>query len=165
MRSTLLIFFLLLCSIFHFPLYAQQVGHTTYSLKEGLPQSEVFTNCFLQDKNGVLWAGTNGGGVTRKEGNNFKIFDTQHGTIGNVSRALTEGEDGIVWVYFANKGITGFTKDGIKNYTLPILNSAKIGGGAVLTDSLGGLIFLSRTATQNIFIYKKVNEDSLQDLS
>jgi len=165
MRHALLVFFCLCFPAFVAQLCAQQVGSTTYSIEEGFPQSEVFTNCLLQDKNGVLWAGTNGGGIVRKEGEHFNVFDTQKGIVGNVSRMLTEDIHGTVWAYMFNKGITGFTTTGIKNYTLPILSDPRVGGGALLTDSLGGLVFLSRLTGKNLLLCKAAKADSLEDMS
>ena len=72
-RISLVVF--LLCSLL--PLsYGQQYNFRSYSLEEGLPQSQV--QALIQDQQGNLWVGTNGGGLCRFNGKEFQVFILSH---------------------------------------------------------------------------------------
>ncbi|MGB3545782.1 MAG: histidine kinase [Saprospiraceae bacterium] len=59
-----------------------------YSLMEGLPQSQVI--CALSDTLGFLWFGTDGGGLSRFSGQEFKTFTVRDGLSSNYIRRLQE---------------------------------------------------------------------------
>ena len=48
----------------------QQRNFLSYSLQDGLPQSQVYA--IAQDKDGYLWIGTQGAGIARFDGENFE---------------------------------------------------------------------------------------------
>ena len=75
---------------------AQPYNFLTYSLDEGLPQSQVFALC--QDNRGYLWAGTQGGGLSRFDGLKFKTFTTADGLPSNYIYALLADQEGRIWV-------------------------------------------------------------------
>ncbi len=57
-----------------FQSYAQHYALKTFSLSEGLPQSQVYG--FYQGKDGYLWVGTKGGGISKFDGKTFEpLFD------------------------------------------------------------------------------------------
>ena len=65
---------------------AQPYGFLTWSVAEGLPQSQV--TALAQDNRGYLWVGTNGGGVARFDGNNFTAYGVADGLVDNFVKAL-----------------------------------------------------------------------------
>lgn len=73
------------------------------TVDDGLTQSTI--NCILQDKQGFIWFGTNGG-LNRFDGTNFKIFihdDLDSNTItNNIINHLFEDESGNIWVSTQN---------------------------------------------------------------
>ena len=48
----------------------QQRNFLSYSLQDGLPQSQVYA--IAEDRDGFLWVGTQGGGLARFDGNSFE---------------------------------------------------------------------------------------------
>ncbi|MCU0438243.1 MAG: ATP-binding protein [Raineya sp.] len=105
--------------IFFFSFYclvsqAQQYRFSTYSLEEGLPQSEVID--ILQDRRGSIWVGTNGGGVARFNGITFKSFNEQSGLVNNRVKKLYEDKQGNLW-FLSERGITKYDGKTFKNYS------------------------------------------------
>lgn len=75
---------------------AQPYNFIPYSLDEGLPQSQVFALC--QDTRGYLWAGTQGGGLSRFDGLKFETFTTADGLPSNYIHSLLADDQGRLWV-------------------------------------------------------------------
>ncbi|RZT93322.1 two component regulator with propeller domain [Ancylomarina subtilis] len=76
--------------------YAQQYSFTNYSLEQGLPQSEV--SSIIQDKTGNLWLGTNGGGLSRFNGQEFFSYNKNHGLEDNNIRSLFKDSKDNIWI-------------------------------------------------------------------
>jgi signal transduction histidine kinase/ligand-binding sensor domain-containing protein len=79
---------------------AQQFGFRNFSLEEGLPQTEV--QALMQDSRGMIWVGTNGGGLSSFNGNSFSTFTTRDGMPDNIVYSLCEGRDGNIWMGSVN---------------------------------------------------------------
>ncbi len=94
-------------------IFGQQYGFRNFTLEDGLPQTEVWA--LLQDNKGIIWAGTNGGGLSRFNGNTFKTFTTRDGMPDNIVYSLCEDEEGNVWMGSINAIIK---YDGIKFTTI-----------------------------------------------
>ena len=86
-------------------LFAQPYNFVTFSLPEGLPQSQVFAMC--QDRRGYLWLGTQGGGLSRFDGQRFETFTTADGLPSNYINALLEDAQHRLWVG-TNQGLCRF---------------------------------------------------------
>src|SRR5690554_1925162 len=80
-----------------------QYALRNYSVKEGLPQSQV--NIILEDNNGYLWIGTHGGGLARFDGREFKVFTTLDGLLSNIITYLKLDSQGNLWIVHT-RGIT-----------------------------------------------------------
>jgi ligand-binding sensor domain-containing protein len=74
-----LFFFLCLLGVGNH-VFAQEYAFRSYSVAEGLPQSQV--TCITQDSIGFLWVGTLGG-ISRFSGNAFETYSTEHGLLNN----------------------------------------------------------------------------------
>lgn len=74
----------------------QQYGFRNFSLEDGLPQTEV--QAMIQDSKGLLWAGTNGGGLVRFNGKSFKVYTTHDGLPDNIIYSLHEDPLGNIWI-------------------------------------------------------------------
>lgn len=81
---------------------AQSFQFSNYSLKEGLPQSQVY--CLLEDDNGYIWMGTRGGGVTRFNGIDFETYTTKENLAGNYINAIASDRS-VIWVA-TNSGVS-----------------------------------------------------------
>ncbi len=77
-------------------LHAQPQTFVTYSLAQGLPQSQVFAT--MQDSRGYMWFGTQGGGLCRFDGLDFHTFTTDDGLPSNYISALFEDAQRRIWV-------------------------------------------------------------------
>jgi ligand-binding sensor domain-containing protein len=77
-------------------LQAQPQTFVTYSLAQGLPQSQVFAT--MQDSRGYMWFGTQGGGLCRFDGIDFQTFTTDHGLPSNYVYALFEDAHQRIWI-------------------------------------------------------------------
>ncbi|MCK4853700.1 MAG: GAF domain-containing protein, partial [Bacteroidales bacterium] len=80
--------------------YTQQYGFRNFSLEDGLPQTEV--QALMQDSRGIIWLGTNGGGLSRFNGSSFKTFTTRDGMPDNIVYSLCEDQEGNIWIGSVN---------------------------------------------------------------
>lgn len=81
---------------------AQSFQFSNYSLKDGLPQSQVY--CLHEDINGYIWMGTRGGGVTRFNGIDFETYTTKENLAGNYINAIASDRS-VIWVA-TNSGVS-----------------------------------------------------------
>ncbi|MBK8564379.1 MAG: histidine kinase [Saprospiraceae bacterium] len=102
-------------------LAAQPYRLTQYTVGDGLPQSQVYA--VLEDSRGYLWLGTQGGGLARFDGREFKVFNTKNGLPGNYVHALEEDLDGNIWIG-SNQGVCKF--DGSKFHFFPLENGQDV---------------------------------------
>jgi len=86
--------------------FAQQYNFIKYSISEGLPQSQVYAA--HQDSRGYIWFGTQGGGLSRFDGNKFTNFSTKNGLPSNYIQAIYEDTNRQIWVS-TKRGICRFT--------------------------------------------------------
>ncbi len=85
--------------------FAQRYTYRQYDSASGL--TDLTVHCFMQDRTGYLWAGTDNG-LFRYDGNHFLGFDAEDGLPHPTARALAESPEGVVWVA-TNGGIARFT--------------------------------------------------------
>ena len=95
--------------------FAQNYSFTNYSLEEGLPQSEV--SSLIQDKNGNLWLGTNGGGLSRFNGQEFYSYNSNHGLADNNIQTLFQDKKENIWIG-TSVGISMFNGIDFINYNV-----------------------------------------------
>lgn len=67
----------------------------SYSLSQGLPQSQVWD--IHQDARGYMWFATYGGGVARFDGVRFDVYTTDDGLLSNSVFSIHETGDGALW--------------------------------------------------------------------
>jgi len=92
------LFFLLNLSM----LFGQGENFFNYSIAEGLPQSQVFS--IAQDSSGYIWAGTNGGGLSRFDGEKFVNFTTNDGLSSDQINRIYVDKNNTIWIG-TNKGL------------------------------------------------------------
>lgn len=71
------------------------------TIADGLPSNLIYN--ILQDQKGFLWVATDNG-VTRYDGNNFKVFTTEDGLPDNEVLELRQEPDGTIWVNTFKQG-------------------------------------------------------------
>lgn len=87
----------------------------SYTLEDGLPQSQVYA--LEQDVIGYLWLGTQGGGLARFDGDSFKTFNENDGLASNYINALKFIKDTLF--IGTKRGFSVKTKSGFQNYDGP----------------------------------------------
>ncbi len=90
------ILFLILCLGLGPFLNAQQYNFIQYSVSEGLAQSQVYA--MEQDNKGYLWLGTQGGGLSRFDGQQFDNFSTKNGLPSNTINSIYEDHNDQLWI-------------------------------------------------------------------
>lgn len=96
---------LLFACLFPGILTAQQYGFQQYSLAEGVAQSQVFA--LMEDHQGYLWLGTQGGGVNRWDGINFQRFSVGEGLGNGKVSCIFQDRQHRIWIG-TQGGITQF---------------------------------------------------------
>jgi signal transduction histidine kinase/ligand-binding sensor domain-containing protein len=79
-----------------------------YTAVHGLPQSQI--NSIVEDRNGYLWMATYGGGLTRFDGQEFKVYTTLDGLLSNIISHITIDGEKNLWMVHP-RGLTRF--DGV----------------------------------------------------
>jgi ligand-binding sensor domain-containing protein/signal transduction histidine kinase len=102
------------------PLWAQQYSLRQYTAVDGLPQSQV--NMMVEDKEGYLWIATNGGGLARFDGNEFKVYTTRDGLSSNIVQYLKLDSKQNLWI-INPIGITRYNGIDFKKFIPQGLNS------------------------------------------
>jgi ligand-binding sensor domain-containing protein/signal transduction histidine kinase len=117
--------------------FCQYHTYTTRNYKaiDGLPQSQV--NIMLEDKHGYLWIGTEGGGLARFDGRQFKVYTTLDGLLSNIVTYLKLDKHQNLWIIHP-RGITKFDGLTFKKFQQPGLpaNTKRIRRAFEVQDTL-----------------------------
>lgn len=142
---------------------AQQYNFKSFSLEDGLSQSEV--NCVFQDSRGYIWAGTSGGGLCRFDGKEFTSYETENGLAGQIITDIKEDQQGNLWISSTWGGISKFdgkvftiydhTRGLPDNYTSSVLIAKN---GRVYVGTGDGLCILENNR------FKKINQSVKEKL-
>jgi len=99
------------------------------------------------DKQGNVWCGTWGGGLSMFDGNKWTTYSTKEGLPGNHVFMLNNGRDGHLWIG-TNKGLARFREDGkgFKVFTTAqglfadnVFSMAEADDGSLWVGSYGGV--------------------------
>jgi ligand-binding sensor domain-containing protein/serine phosphatase RsbU (regulator of sigma subunit) len=71
------------------------IGFKFFDISQGLSSSYVA--CMLQDKNGNIWFGTKGGGVSKYDGSEFISYTEKQGLPNNFVVSIAEDKNGNIW--------------------------------------------------------------------
>lgn len=112
---------------------AQPYALRQYSAIDGLPQSQV--NAIVEDDNGYLWIGTQGGGLARFDGKEFKTYNTGDGLLSNIITSLMLDRNQNLWVVHP-QGISRFDGVAFKTFSSPETSPRRIRRLYELGDSL-----------------------------
>jgi ligand-binding sensor domain-containing protein/serine phosphatase RsbU (regulator of sigma subunit) len=99
---SLLLFTLVLFSL---SFLAQKNNFNKYSIKTGLPQNTVYR--IFQDTKGYIWFGTDGGGVSKFNGEEHVVITKKDGLASNVIRDIIEDHLGNLW-FATDEGVSVF---------------------------------------------------------
>lgn len=115
MRGSFLIIGLILAV---YPGFSQGVHHSirSYTAIDGLPQSQV--KGMVEDSNGYLWVGTQGGGLARFDGREFKVYTTLDGLLNNFVNGLDIDHEDNLWILHPD-GLTRYDGLTFKRFKSP----------------------------------------------
>ncbi|MDN3204090.1 sensor histidine kinase [Algoriphagus sediminis] len=87
----------------------------TYREAHGLPTNNL--NSLAEDSNGKLWFGTEGGGITRYEGEGFVNFSTEQGLAEEIVMSIEEDQNNDIWFGTVYGGVSHFDGTKFTNYS------------------------------------------------
>jgi len=159
-RCIFLLYILMLSTI-GTTVYAQNNRLRAFTLEDGLPQSQVYD--IIQDEMGYLWLGTQGGGLCRFNGEEFKIWNENDGLQSNYIHALTMANDTL---FIGTKsGLSVKTKNKFKNLDAPRINKiCRIKGKTYLATNVGIYNYNTKTGLQKIKLNPKINTSIINDI-
>ncbi len=118
MKRIIILSILSLCvmqGIFLHSAFSQQLPFHTYTVEDGLAGMTV--NAILQDRQGYLWFGTDGG-VSRFDGVEFITYTRENGLAGNLINSIILDNEGNLWfgggggvTKYDGKLFTAYTED------------------------------------------------------
>nr|WP_290935754.1 two-component regulator propeller domain-containing protein [Haliscomenobacter sp.] len=85
-------------------------GFSSFSKLQGLKHGDI--TCMLQDKNGNIWFGTNGGGVSKYDGKFFTHFTEKEGLSNNIVQSILEDKSGNIWFGTWGGGVSRLSREG-----------------------------------------------------
>ncbi|HTH56569.1 MAG TPA: two-component regulator propeller domain-containing protein [Cyclobacteriaceae bacterium] len=100
--------------------FAQQYSMRNYKAVDGLPQSQV--SSMVEDQNGYLWVGTEGGGLARFDGHEFRVYTTLDGLLSNTIHAMQIDAHQNIWIVHP-RGLTKFDGHRFKKIAAPAQRS------------------------------------------
>jgi ligand-binding sensor domain-containing protein len=133
--------------------HAQEYAFREYSLKQGLPQSQV--KAINQDADGFLWVGTLGG-LARFDGRNFDVFTVEDGLLSNritfiafVRNTMYVGHENGLSEYLGRGKFKSFAASKIKDNT-KLSDLIEFQGKIIVSSNGSGLFQLTEKALEPI---------------
>ena len=149
------------------PAFAQNQQLSQFSVEDGLPQSQVYD--MVQDHQGYLWLATQGGGLARFDGSDFKVYNTSNGLQDNYINALFASKDSLF--IGTARGLSIKVKEQFLFFKIPSINSIKQISSKtfLLTDS--GLYQISESTqdgqtlkTEKVSLGKILDTSQINDM-
>ena len=110
------------------------------TLEDGLPQSQVYA--IAQDHKGYLWLGTQGGGLARFDGKNFKVYNETNGLASNYINAIEAQNDTL---YIGTKrGLSIKLKQQFLNIETPEVNKIYIFKDQIVVLTVKGVYYIDK---------------------
>ncbi len=88
---------------------------TQFTQKQGLSSNIV--RSILEDRNGNIWFGTEGGGLSKYDGNSFTYFTEKDGLCNNDVRSILEDKKGNLWFGTNGGGVSKYDGKSFTNLT------------------------------------------------
>ncbi len=139
----------LLMLIYSLSIIGQSYEFKSFSIADGLPQSQVYD--IAEDHNGNLWLATRGGGVAKFDGADFEVFTTNEGLINNFASSIFHDSNNNIWIGSTN-GLSLYNGIRFRNFKLEG-ESFKVSVSSITENRSKELFF----GTSN-GVYKRVNK-------
>ncbi len=152
MRFTCLVWLWLVIGV---AAHAQQYNFRTWSVADGLPQSEV--SDIIQDHRMQIWVATRGG-ISRFNGSIFHTYNKQQGLASNNTSVLFQDSRKLIWVGSSDNGLTRFDGVDFKRYSTA--QGLPAGGIYSITEDKTGKLWVATdsgiyTLQQDRFLVEK----------
>jgi ligand-binding sensor domain-containing protein/serine phosphatase RsbU (regulator of sigma subunit) len=129
-------------------IFAQKYHFDSYSVKEGLPQSSVYS--IEQDKNGFVWLGT-ASGLSKFNGKDFINYTTEHGLADGAVKSIYIDKSEHIWIGHTDGGISRIVDDKIElvlSMTADITSFEEdVSGNLWVSSYKGGVIKITNPYT------------------
>lgn len=144
-----------------YSLVAQNNQFLAYTVEDGLPQSQVYD--IIQDNIGYLWLGTQGGGISRFNGKDFKTWNKGHGLLSNYIHALNFTNDTLF--IGSKEGLTIKTKKSFVSYKSPQINKIyRDNNNIYLATSLGIYQYFKNSGVTKLRLHPKLDTNRINDI-
>ena len=141
--------------------HAQNSRFRSYSLEDGLPQSQV--NDIVQDEIGYLWLGTHGGGLANFDGKKFTVWNEGSGLLSNYITALYAIGDTLF--IGSRSGLSIKVKDDFLNFETPAIHQFFAWGKEYYLATDKGLYLYTRArGPQKIPIHPEIDKSSINSV-
>ena len=109
-----------------------------FNTEHGLALSSIY--CGYKDKNGSMWFGTSGGGVSKYDGKSFTNYTTSQGLANNIVKCIIEDKNGNLWFGTNGGGVSKYDGKSFTSFsTLQGLASNRV--SSIIEDTSGNLWF------------------------
>ncbi|RZS99668.1 sensor histidine kinase [Aquimarina brevivitae] len=133
----------------------------SYTLEDGLPQSQVFD--MLQDEKGYLWLGTQGGGLSRFNGEEFKVWNEEDGLLSNYIFSLAQRNDSLF--IGTRRGLSIKYKQHFHNVEGPKINKIiRLNNKILLATNIGLYQFNKNEGLQKLNLNPNLNTSIINDI-
>ncbi len=146
--------FPILCFFMARQLGAQNSQLRSYTIEDGLPQSQVYD--LLQDDMGYLWLGTQGGGLANFDGDTFEVWNESDGLLSNYIHALHASHDSLF--VGTRRGLSIKTKSRFANFKSPqIIQFCPSKNGIYVATKKGVYIFSHHGQLNKIALHPEID--------
>lgn len=133
----------------------------SYTLEDGLPQSQVYD--LVQDEIGYLWLGTRGGGLARFDGENFATFSDRDGLASNYINALAFANDSLF--IGTQQGFSLKIKDQFQNFEMPQVQTIFRHESRTFLGTTSGLYVIQKNKNPaKIELHESIDSYSISDI-
>ncbi|GAB4169326.1 MAG: hypothetical protein Kow00108_02960 [Calditrichia bacterium] len=134
-------------------MFGQNYPFLHYTLKEGLPQSQVSAIC--QSPNGYLLLGTFDG-LVRFDGTEFQTYTKHEGLESNMINAMHADQRGVVWIGHPRGGISLYDTKNNTFSSLSNLENYSTGSIFTITEDKNGTLYFG---TSDGFLLKYAHDE------
>ncbi|WP_144800998.1 two-component regulator propeller domain-containing protein [Maribacter sp. MAR_2009_72] len=155
-------YFLIVCCCFGtIQLFAQNSQLRSYTIADGLPQSQVYD--IVQDDMGYLWLGTQGGGLANFDGEIFEVWNESNGLRSNYIDALYAVNDSLF--IGTKKGLSIKVKNNFVNLEAPqILQFFPVDGQLFLATKNGLYTYSKNKLVSKVNLNSEIDNSEINSV-
>lgn len=160
-KSFFHIFLWLFIACFWGKMAAQTNELQSFTVEDGLPQSQVYA--ISQDTIGYLWLGTQGGGLARFDGAIFEVFNEKEGLISNYVNVIASKDDALF--IGTRKGVSIYKNRNFKNLNTPPVRQISVINNQVFIATTEGIFTINNTGSiSKCELSKTINNTAVNDV-